>query len=546
MDKYKYIKYFPKPFLEDLVNGKTIPIIGAGFSKNAEIPKNKKMLAWDELGNAFADEIEDYKYTNAIDAISAYCHEYSRTKLVEKLTSLLLINSVKPGKTHKAFCELQFDIVCTTNFEFLLEDGYKLINKYCRPIIEEDQLSISTNTENVQLLKLHGDLHHPTRLVATEEDYDSFLSRYPMLSTYLANLLISRTPLFIGYSLDDTDFRQIWQLIKDRLGSLRRQAYVLKIACSTHEKARFERRGVKVIDIKGNPSDYPLILQEVFIELKEYWTSSYLEDNIISEDNAMAELALPDDVQNRLCFFSIPIKLLPFYKKYIFPLVKSLGLIPISADDVIAIGDNWIAKITALIERAEFIVVDIATHNTFFELGIALSNKDRLTRILIIREESSPMPLDIQGYFHLVRPTDLYDDPEILAEQIERWFVSALEPMKNVYEEEPERLYKKKEYRAAVISAISLLENYLRNALRDYTNVRKVNKSLYSLVQLAAEFQIINSNQVGNIKEWMFIRNNTVHSKRKVNFQESKKIVNGVMKIIRNTTDNTSYNDHSG
>ena len=276
MKKYKYIEYFPKPFLQDLVSNRCLPIIGAGFSKNADIPKNKKMLDWDELGKAIAQDIQDYKYTNAIDAISAFCHEYSRTNLVEKLTELLLLSSVKPGKTHKAFCELQFDIVCTTNFEFLLEQGYGLIPKYCRPIIDEDQLSISNSSDGITILKLHGDLHHPNKLVVTEEDYDRFLSKNPMLATYLANLLITRTPLFIGYSLDDTDFRQIWQVIKDRLGSLRRQAYVLKIDCSPHEKARFERRGVKVINIKGNPSDYPKILEDVFTELKDYWNEEVL------------------------------------------------------------------------------------------------------------------------------------------------------------------------------------------------------------------------------------------------------------------------------
>src|SRR5438309_888744 len=114
MKKYKYIDTFPKPFLEDLVNNRCLPFIGAGFSKNADIPKGKKMLDWDELGKTIASNIQDYKYTNAIDAISAYSHEYSRTNLVEKLTELLLINSVKAGKAHKAFCELQFDIVCTT------------------------------------------------------------------------------------------------------------------------------------------------------------------------------------------------------------------------------------------------------------------------------------------------------------------------------------------------------------------------------------------------------------------------------------------------
>ncbi len=184
MKKYKYLEYFPKPFLQDLVSNRCLPIIGAGFSKNAEIPKNKKMLDWDELGKAISEDIQDYKYTNAIDAISAYCHEYSRTNLVEKLTELLLLNSVKPGKTHKAFCELQFDIVCTTNFEFLLEQGYSLIPKYCRPILDEDQLSIAGSSDGITILKLHGDLHHPNKLVVTEEDYDRFLSKNPKLETY--------------------------------------------------------------------------------------------------------------------------------------------------------------------------------------------------------------------------------------------------------------------------------------------------------------------------------------------------------------------------
>jgi len=532
MKTYKYIKYFPKPFLEDLVSGKTIPIVGAGFSKNADIPKNKTMLAWDELGRAIADEIEDYKYSNAIDAISAYSHEYSRTKLVEKLTTLLLVNSVKPGATHRAFCELQFDIVCTTNFEFLIEDGYKLTNKYCRPIIEEDQLSISINTDNVILLKLHGDLHHPKRLVATEEDYDSFLSQYPMLATYLANLLISRTPFFIGYSLDDTDFRQIWQLIKDRLGTLRRQAYVLKVDCSSHEKARFERRGVKVINIPGKASDYPIILKEIFEELREYWNSTLVESYMISEDNAMAELSLPNDSQNRLCFFSVPLKLMPFYKKYIFPVIRRAGLVPLSADDVISSGDNWFAKTSALIEKSEFIVVDATTQNTILELGVASRYQDKQNRILIIKDETTSLHSDWKGYSYLRRNTDIYENPEELINPIENWLFTAIQTLGDAYHDEPVRLLKKKEYRAAVISAVSLLEAHLRKELSEMTELKKSNKSLYSLMNLALDHQLITSDQMVNLKQWMNTRNYAVHSKTKVTYQEARKIVTGIMKMV--------------
>ncbi|GGI24745.1 SIR2 family NAD-dependent protein deacylase [Pedobacter mendelii] len=532
MKKYKYIEYFPKPFLQDLVSNRCLPIIGAGFSKNADIPKNKKMLDWDELGKAIAQDIQDYKYTNAIDAISAFCHEYSRTNLVEKLTELLLLSSVKPGKTHKAFCELQFDIVCTTNFEFLLEQGYGLIPKYCRPIIDEDQLSISNSSDGITILKLHGDLHHPNKLVVTEEDYDRFLSKNPMLATYLANLLIIRTPLFIGYSLDDTDFRQIWQVIKDRLGNLRRQAYVLKIACSPHEKARFERRGVKVINIKGNPSDYPKILEEVFTELKDYWNDEVLKLPTVSEEATLAELALPDDTNNRLCFFSIPIKFLPFYKKYIFPIAAGKGLVPISADDVISIGDNWIAKVSALINRAEFIVLDLATQNTMFELGLVLSQSKHKNRLLIIRSENSPIPADIQNLLYILRPDNPFEAIDELSERIEHWFRDVVEPMKTTYDEEPNRLLKKKEYRAAVISAMTLLEVNIRQRVETMKDVPIKTTVPYSIYILAKDFGIIHQEDFAKIRMWSDTRNRLVHTKATVNATDAKRIVNGVYELI--------------
>jgi len=532
MKKHKYLDYFPKPFLDDLVSNRCLPIIGAGFSKNAEIPKNKKMLDWDELGRTIATDIQDYKYTNALDAISAYCHEYSRTNLVGKLTDLLLVSSVKPGKTHKAFCDLQFDIICTTNFEFLLEQGYSLIPKYSRPIIDEDQLSIANTGDGITILKLHGDLHHPNKLVVTEEDYDRFLSKNPMLATYLANLLITRTPLFIGYSLDDTDFRQIWQVIKDRLGSLRRQAYVLKIDCSPHEKARFERRGVKVINIKGNPSNYPRILEDVFVELKDYWNEEVLKLPTVSEEATLAELALPDDTNNRLCFFSISLKLLPFYKKYIFPIASRYGLVPISADDVIAIGDNWIAKVTALINRAEFIVLDLATQNTMFELGIVLSQNKHVDRILIIRSKNSPISTDIQNILYLARPDNPFEDIEALSIRIENWFREMAEPLKAIYDEEPKRLLSKKEYRAAVISAMTLLEINMRQSVENFKRIPVKTTAPYSIYILARDFHIITQEQFDNIRKWSDTRNKLVHTKSIVNANDAKRIVNGVYQLL--------------
>jgi hypothetical protein len=195
----KYISLFPKPVLDDLVTGRWLPVVGAGMSLNATVPPGKKMPLWAGLGKELADELTDYTSTSVLDSISAYEHEYGRARLVERLFDILLIKDAQPGNAHKEFCTIPFDIVCTTNFDFLLERQYDLTPRYVYPVVDEEQLSINSGNAGTLLLKLHGDLRHPNRLVVSETDYDGFLSRYPLLATYLSNLLITKTAVFIGY-----------------------------------------------------------------------------------------------------------------------------------------------------------------------------------------------------------------------------------------------------------------------------------------------------------------------------------------------------------
>jgi hypothetical protein len=131
----------------------------------------------------------------------------------------------------------------------LLEKGYDTVARSYHVIVEEEQLSAGTDPRTVTLLKLHGDLDHPHRLVVVEEDYDRFVRDNPLMITYLTNLLITRTALFIGYSLEDPDIRQVLALVQDRLGRLARQAYVLTVGASSYARTRLERRNVRCIPV---------------------------------------------------------------------------------------------------------------------------------------------------------------------------------------------------------------------------------------------------------------------------------------------------------
>ena len=222
------------------------------------------------------------------------------------------------------------------------------------------------------LFKLHGDMHHPERLIATEADYDGFLARYPLLATYLANQLITKTAVLIGYSLDDPDFRQIWHVVTQRLGRTRRPAYALMVGASASEVSRFERRGVRVINIPGRKSHYGEILATTFRQLREYWLPSVIEASAIKEERPLRELRMPFDTGTRLCFFALPIELLSLYRDKVFPAVEAASFVPVAADDVASPGDSESAKVEALIERATAVVVEPTTASTNSEMLVAL------------------------------------------------------------------------------------------------------------------------------------------------------------------------------
>jgi len=45
----KYIRCLPKPLLDDIIKNRCIPIIGAGFSRNADLPSGLQMPLWHDI-----------------------------------------------------------------------------------------------------------------------------------------------------------------------------------------------------------------------------------------------------------------------------------------------------------------------------------------------------------------------------------------------------------------------------------------------------------------------------------------------------------------
>ena len=468
---YKYIKSIPKPLLEDLVNNRVIPIVGAGFSKNADIPKGLKMPDWNELGKSVAEEISGYDYNgNAIDALSFYEELYTRPRLIEFLIKTLHHGELQPGDAFQAFCGFFTGTICTTNFDTLLEDAMVQSQRPVSVIVTEDRLTVGKKDE-ARIVKIHGDFNHPDKMVITERDFDLYLDRNPIMATYISNLFISSTMLLVGYSLDDADLRGLWQLLRNRLGKMSRPAYCITVGVSEEKRMRYQRRNITVVNLEGETKNYRTILRDFFTELKDYCTNA---TPTTSKNEKVNEQLLVPSENNKLCFISCSYARIARLSSILYPALAKYGISPVRLDDILAPGENWSIVVNSLIQKSRAAIIDISdgNPNVMYELGQIQSQKVS-SNYLVICEAGSVVPTSLWGY-HLLQYSSNNDKTNALFYQgLNEWCSSVFNLPSGSSEsadqiptifEDAHRLVDKKEYSASIIIACSSLEAFLRSS----------------------------------------------------------------------------------
>lgn len=531
-----YIEKIPKLLLKDIVSNRCIPFVGAGFSLNATSTDGVEIPDWNGLGERAAEYLSANKDIGPIEALSQYEEKYSRANLIEMIARELHINDIFPGETHLKFCRLHFDLVCTTNFDFLLENAYGEIysnkGKPYHVISNENRLSMFLGEETT-ILKLHGDFNDPSKMVVTENDYDLYIANNPLFTTYIANLLITRTPLLIGYSLNDPDLRMIWSIIGSRLGTLRRTGYAILCEATDSDIARFKRRGITVINLESKKKKYSEVLSTLFAELLEYWDKQSGEKLETSKED-VAEIIKYNIIDSvKMCFFSVPYSKLSLYKKYVFPIARKYGLIPTAADDFFLPGDNISAKISAIIQKASFAIIDMSDGNMSvnMEAGIIL---EKNIPCVIVLSNRDLIPIEMTVNYMINGDFDTGLD-ELLSAIEDRISYISKELKKGTDDSyhEPQRLFDLKEYNAAVISSIRLLEITLSEyRLRTEEN-EKIPNAPVSLAYLINYYCKRSKNySYTEIQNWITIRNRVIHSNYSVTRSQCKKIVVDVYRVI--------------
>ena len=172
--------------------------------------------------------------------------QYLRRSLIDEWERAIPLKLVKPGSLYDRLVRFPWRAVVTTNYDDLLERAFR--RRPVRKIVSDPDLTARASPDEIQIIKMHGDLATPASMVITEEDYRAYDVGRPGIALKVKQLLTEHPLLFVGFSLTDPNFRRIDGWIRDTVGSVRLPA----IALAWNEPLAAERkmwrdRGVNLV-----------------------------------------------------------------------------------------------------------------------------------------------------------------------------------------------------------------------------------------------------------------------------------------------------------
>ena len=139
-----------------------------------------------------------------------------------------------------------FKRVVTTNWDTFFENRLNVLV----PMVEDRDIPFWDDKKR-QILKIHGCVTRPYTLVATKDDYEACIHRNSLIFNKLRDLMASKTFIFIGYSMSDSDFQIILDEIIKSLGKLRKLAYIYDPRATVEKIAFWRSKGFCVIKSYG-------------------------------------------------------------------------------------------------------------------------------------------------------------------------------------------------------------------------------------------------------------------------------------------------------
>ena len=191
----------------------------------------------------------------------------------EHFNHVVLDESDQEVKLLKEIAIRSISGLITTNYDLILENIFSDYDVY----VGQEELLFASFTGIGEIYKIHGSARQPESIVITEQDYKDFEKKSAYLIAKLLTMFLEYPVIFMGYSLQDNNIRNILKTISDCLSTEKLQ--LLKdrvIFVSYEEEEKVSERSISfengstITMTQISTTDFSLIYQAILSIKAEY------------------------------------------------------------------------------------------------------------------------------------------------------------------------------------------------------------------------------------------------------------------------------------
>lgn len=210
-----------------------------------------------DIGSVFSDSYNEWAWGEGEKNFPAELFEagnepsiYFKYKISSVFNSLLQEKEIVNNNEIDLLRKIHPHSIITTNYDKLLESIYPEFT----PIIGQKILYANHGSIG-EILKIHGCCSNPKSIIINRDDYDDFIKKKKYLSAKLLTFFAEHPLLFIGYSAEDSNIKNILSDIDELLsenGDVIPNIYILEWTDKQNEN-EYPRRE-RLIQVSSNKS----------------------------------------------------------------------------------------------------------------------------------------------------------------------------------------------------------------------------------------------------------------------------------------------------
>lgn len=223
-------------------DNKLVVFVGAGASINSGIPlwKGAVQKIYDKIGFTALDKNETLKIPQV------YFNARGEKEYNELVKDIFKYDDKSPNKIHGLVVKLSPCHIITTNYDDFLEKAFIASGEFLDVVQKDTEIPYCKNSR--MIIKMHGGFTY-NNFVFKEDDYLNYSLNFALIEIFIKALVAKNVILFVGYSYNDPDTKQIFNWIKNILGDNFQRAYFLDAGnCyDLHTVNYYKNLGINII-----------------------------------------------------------------------------------------------------------------------------------------------------------------------------------------------------------------------------------------------------------------------------------------------------------